>query len=136
MSAGRFRPQDGCQAFPWEDRRVRAAFDIAKVQTEWPVRLRPLLEVLKELRCESLAAMTRQLVPDAARGTLTLCTIVGRSSADLKPFLNDLTAAIHRRPNDNDLWRDVCSAMRAIKVPEGLVVVFEHATGTLGQTVH
>jgi hypothetical protein len=26
--------------------------------------------------------------------------------------------------------------MRAIEVPEGLVVVFEHATGTLGQTLH
>jgi hypothetical protein len=98
--------------------------------------LEPLLDVLKELGFEGLAVMTRQLVPDAALGDLTLCTIVGRSRADLKPFLNDLTAAIHRRPNNNELWRDVCSAMRAIEVPEGLVVVFEHAIGTLGQTLH
>jgi hypothetical protein len=104
--------------------------------TAWPRRLKPLLDVLQELGCEPRAVLSKQLFPDAPRGNLNLSTIVGRSRADLKPFLDDFSAAIHRRPLDNDLWREVCGPLRFVKVPEGLVVVFERAIGTLQPTLH
>ena len=104
--------------------------------TAWPRRLTPLLDVLQELGCKPRAVLSKQLFPDAPRGNLNLSIIVGRSRADLKPFLDDFSAAIHRRPLDNDLWREVCGPLRFVKVPEGLVVVFERAIGTLQPTLH
>jgi hypothetical protein len=101
------------------------------MQTAWPRRLKPLLDVLEELGCEPRAVLSEQLFPDAPIGNLNLSTIVGRSTADMKPFLNKLSAAIHGRPNDNELWQDVCGPLRFVKVPQGLVVVFERAIGTL-----
>jgi hypothetical protein len=98
--------------------------------------LQPLLDVLVELGCEPQAVLSKQLFPDAPRGNLNLSIIAGPATSDLKPFLNDLKAAIHRRPNDNDLWREVCGALRIVKVPEGLVVVFERAISTLGSALH
>jgi hypothetical protein len=106
------------------------------IQTAWPRRLQPLLDVLVELGCEPQAVLSKQLFPDAPKGNLNLSAVVGHSTTDLKPFLNNLSAAIHRRPNHNDLWRDVCGPLRFVKLPEGLVVVFERAIGTLAQTLH
>jgi hypothetical protein len=103
--------------------------------TAWPRRLKPLLDVLQELGCEPRAALSKQLFPDAPIGNLNLSTMVG-STADLKPFLKNFSAAIQRRPNDNDLWRDVCGPLRFVKVPQGLVVVFERAIGTLRPPLH
>jgi hypothetical protein len=104
--------------------------------TAWPRRLKPLLDVLQELGCEPRAVLSKQLFPDAPHGNLNLSTIVGRSRADLGPFLKNFSAAIHRRPSDNDLWREVCGTLRFIKVPQGLAVVFERAIGTLRPTLH
>jgi hypothetical protein len=106
------------------------------IETAWPRRLQPLLDVLEELGCEPQAVLSKQLFPDAPKGNLNLSAVVGRSTADFKPFLNNLSAAIQRRPNDNDLWRDVCGPLRFVKIPDGLVVVFERAIGTLAQTMH
>jgi hypothetical protein len=106
------------------------------MQTAWPRRLKPLLEVLEELGYEPRAVLSEQVIPDAPHGNLHLSTIVGRSTADLKPFLNKFSAAIHRRPTDKDLWREVCGTLRFVKVPQGLVVIFERTTGTLRPTLH
>jgi hypothetical protein len=107
-----------------------------EVPTAWPRRLKPLLDVLEELGCEPRAVLSEQLFPDAPIGNLNLSTIVGRSTADMKPYLNKLSAAIQGRPNDNDLWQDVCGPLRFVKVSQGLVVVFERAIGTLRPTLH
>ena len=106
------------------------------MQTAWPRRLKPLLDVLEELGCEPQAVMSEQVIPDAPIGNLNLSTIVGRSTADMKPFLNKLSAAIQGRPNDNDLWQEVCGPLRFVKVSQGLVVIFERAIGTLRPTLH
>jgi hypothetical protein len=124
--------------FPSEDRPISTLTPVFldDMQTAWPRRLQPLLDVLEELGCEPRAVLSKQLFPDAPKGNLNLSAVVGPSTTDLKPFLNNLSAAIHGRPNDNDLWRDVCGPLRFVKVPQGLVVVFERAIGTLVQTMH
>jgi hypothetical protein len=103
--------------------------DRVEFQTAWPIRLQPLLDVLIELGYELRAVKTRQLISDAPSGMLTLCTIVGPSTADLSLFIKEFTSAIHRRPKDNNLWRDLCGVLRICKTPQGLVVVFESAIG-------
>ena len=104
---------------PPEDRLVPRLTPDLLQETAWPQRLQPLLDVLKEIGCEPLAVVSQRLLADAPVGNLTLCTVV-RPKGDLQRFLDDLRAAIHRRPNDNELWRDVCGALRFVKVPEGL----------------
>jgi hypothetical protein len=50
--------------------------------------------------------------------------------------VDDLRAAIHRRPDDNDLWRNVCGALVMFNTSDGIAVVFERAVGKTPQTLH
>jgi hypothetical protein len=92
--------------------------------------------VLKELGCEPCAVRTQRLDRDAPLEDLTLCVIVSRSKDDLQQFVDDLRAAIHRRPDDNDLWRNVCGALVMFNTSDGIAVVFERAVGKTPQTLH